>query len=90
LCVSRAASAALFVCLNVRTEHDGAKEVKLHAKSSSGVRWQRPADALQVGDTFRVTAGYDKQFGTCRKKFANDFMLRVVSQRDKNDGKRLR
>jgi uncharacterized phage protein (TIGR02218 family) len=81
-------------------------EVKLHAKSSSGVTvelWQRPAAGLSPGDTFRITAGCDKQFGTCRKKFGNtlnfrgfphvpgnDFMLRVASRRDTNDGKKLR
>jgi len=81
-------------------------EVKLHAKSSSGVTielWQRPAEAIAEGDSFRITAGCDKQFSTCRLKFANtrnfrgfphvpgnDFMLRVASRRDKNDGKKLR
>lgn len=81
-------------------------EVKLHAKSQSGVTvelWQQPAEAMEVGDTFRITAGCDKQFKTCRMKFdntanfrgfphvpGNDFMLRVASRRDKNDGKKLR
>ena len=81
-------------------------EVKLHAKSSVGVTielWQRPSEAISEGDTFRIEAGCDKQFSTCRNKFANtinfrgfphvpgnDFMLRVASRRDKNNGGRLR
>jgi len=81
-------------------------EVKLHAKSSSGVSlelWQRPSEEIGEGDTFKITAGCDKQFGTCRNKFANtinfrgfphvpgnDFMLRVASRTDRNDGGRLR
>lgn len=81
-------------------------EVKLHAKSSSGVSielWQRPSEDMGEGDTFRITAGCNKQFSTCRTKFdntvnfrgfphapGNDFMLRVASRTDKNDGRRLR
>lgn len=81
-------------------------EVKLHAKASSGVTlelWQRPSEAIVAGDGFRVQAGCDKQFATCRTKFANtanfrgfphvpgnDFMLRVVSRSDRNDGGRVR
>lgn len=81
-------------------------EVRLHAKSSSGVTielWQRPSEAIQPGDTFHITAGCDKQFRTCRNKFANtanfrgfphvpgnDFMLRMASRLDKNNGRRLR
>lgn len=80
-------------------------EVKLHAKSSSGVTielWQRPAEDIAEGDTFRIVAGCDKQFSTCRAKFANtanfrgfphvpgnDFMLKVASRTDRNDGKKL-
>lgn len=83
-----------------------AAEVKLHAKSSSGVTielWQRPSEDMGEGDTFRITAGCNKQFSTCRTKFdntvnfrgfphvpGNDFMLRVASRTDKNDGRRLR
>lgn len=81
-------------------------EVKLHAKASSGVTielWQKPSEAIAPGDGFHVTAGCDKQFSTCRAKFSNtanfrgfphvpgnDFMLRVVSRSDKNDGGRVR
>lgn len=81
-------------------------EVKVHAKSSDVVTvslWQRPAEDIAAGDTFRIVAGCDKQFSTCRTKFANtlnfrgfphvpgnDFMLSVASRTDKNDGGKLR
>jgi uncharacterized phage protein (TIGR02218 family) len=77
-------------------------EVKLHAKSGSAVTielWQRMAEPIGVGDNFRVTAGCDKQFATCRAKFANtanfrgfphvpgnDFLLSVATHGGKNDG----
>jgi uncharacterized phage protein (TIGR02218 family) len=54
--------------------------------------WQRMPAPITEGDAFRVTAGCDKLFETCRAKFANianfrgfphmpgnDFVLRVVS-----------
>jgi uncharacterized phage protein (TIGR02218 family) len=78
-------------------------EVRVHGKSAAGATielWQRPAEAIAPGDTFRIVAGCDKQFSTCRTKFnnvpnfrgfphvpGNDFMLSVASQKDKNDGK---
>jgi uncharacterized phage protein (TIGR02218 family) len=53
--------------------------------------WQRMPGAIAVGDAFRITAGCDKLFETCRAKFANianfrgfphmpgnDFVLRVA------------
>jgi len=69
-----------------------AVEVKAHrgAALDLGQRAPRP---IAVGDTFRVTAGCDKRFATCREKFANavdfrgfphmpgnDFVLRVARQ----------
>ena len=78
-------------------------EVRVHGKSAAGVTvelWHRPAEAIAPGDSFRIVAGCDKQFTTCRGKFANvpnfrgfphvpgnDFMLSVASRKDKNDGK---
>lgn len=63
---------------------DGATEIEL---------WQRAARPIAAGDTFRVTAGCDKRFSTCRGKFANianfrgfphmpgnDFVLRLPKQ----------
>lgn len=80
-------------------------EVKVHAKSSGVVAvslWQRPAEDIVAGDSFRIAAGCDKQFKTCRTKFdntrnfrgfphvpGNDFMLSVARRADKNDGKKL-
>lgn len=79
-------------------------EVMVHAKSS-GVTielWQSPAEDIAEGDTFRIVAGCDKQFSTCRAKFANtanfrgfprvpgnDFMLSVASRGGNNDGTKL-
>lgn len=78
-------------------------EVRLHSKTPSGVTielWQRMTEAIAEGDNFRIVAGCDKQFSTCRAKFnnvanfrgfphvpGNDFMLSVASRKDKNDGK---
>ena len=75
----------------------------MHGKSAGGVTielWQRLSEPIEAGDTFRIVAGCDKQFTTCRTKFANvpnfrgfphvpgnDFMLSIASRRDKNDGK---
>jgi uncharacterized phage protein (TIGR02218 family) len=55
--------------------------------------WEALPSAAQVGDTFTVTAGCDRQFATCKAKFANavnfrgfphmpgnDFVLRVPTQ----------
>ncbi len=81
-------------------------EVRFHQASDTGALlqlWQAPARAIQVGDTFAVTAGCDKQFATCRQKFQNavnfrgfphmpgdDFSL-TYPKRDtgKNDGSPL-
>ena len=61
-----------------------------------------PAGYISGGDSFRIVAGCNKQFSTCRAKFANtpnfrgfphvpgnDFMLSVASRTDRNDGKKL-
>ena len=79
--------------------------MRLHSKSGEGVTielWQRLAEPIATGDTFRIQAGCDKQFTTCRAKFANvanfrgfphvpgnDFLLHVASRKDKNDGRGL-
>ena len=49
-------------------------EVKRHTAGDSVVTielWQEPSNALHAGDAFAVTAGCDKQLGTCAAKFAN-------------------
>ncbi len=49
-------------------------DIEDHRKGADGVTvslWLPPPLPLTVGDTFTVTAGCDKSFGTCGKKFAN-------------------
>ncbi|SER65000.1 phage conserved hypothetical protein BR0599, partial [Faunimonas pinastri] len=49
-------------------------EVRLHSVVAGLARlelWTAMGVAVAVGDTFAVTAGCDKQFGTCRDRFAN-------------------
>jgi uncharacterized phage protein (TIGR02218 family) len=51
-----------------------AMEIKRHAVSSLGVvleLWQAMSEAVVPGDAFTLTAGCDKQFATCKAKFAN-------------------
>lgn len=63
-------------------------EVKLHRKESGGVTlalWQVPPQAMQMGDSFVVTAGCDKRFETCRAKFANALNFRGFPHMPGND-----
>ncbi len=47
-----------------------AMEVKRHA--ANGIElWQAMSEPVAVGDTFTLTPGCDKQFATCKSKFAN-------------------
>ncbi|MBX9592486.1 MAG: DUF2163 domain-containing protein [Hyphomonadaceae bacterium] len=51
-----------------------AQEVKRHVLAGEVATielWQPMARAMAAGDAFTVTAGCDKQFATCRAKFAN-------------------
>jgi uncharacterized phage protein (TIGR02218 family) len=51
-----------------------ASEIKLHVLRTNDAMlelWQAPGAPIVAGDTFVVTAGCDKQFGTCRTRFAN-------------------
>lgn len=51
-----------------------AMDVKRHAVSGTNVTlelWQPMSEALAPGDAFTITAGCDKQFTTCKAKFAN-------------------
>jgi uncharacterized phage protein (TIGR02218 family) len=77
-------------------------EVRLHAKEGSLARielWQRTVEPIAAGESFRIVAGCDKQFSTCKAKFdnvanfrgfphvpGNDFMLSVATRGGKNDG----
>ncbi len=63
-------------------------EVKLHAATPAGVAielWQACARSVEAGDAFEVTAGCDKQLGTCRAKFANALNFRGFPHMPGND-----
>lgn len=65
-----------------------AMEVKAHALAPEGARlelWRRMARPVAEGDTFAVTAGCDKQFTTCRAKFANGINFRGFPHMPGND-----
>lgn len=51
------------------------QDVQAHRAGATGRAeldlWQRSPGPIAVGDAFRVTAGCDKSFATCRVKFAN-------------------
>jgi len=49
-------------------------EIKFHRKANGQVvieLWQAAGGPIVIGDAFTVRAGCDKQFATCRTKFAN-------------------
>lgn len=51
-----------------------ATEIKGHIRIGTLAQlrlWQRPPQALAVGDAFTLSAGCDKQFATCRDRFEN-------------------
>lgn len=63
-------------------------EVKLHSRVSGVVTielWERMSGPLAIGDTFAITAGCDKQFSTCRTKFANAESFRGFPHMPGND-----
>jgi uncharacterized phage protein (TIGR02218 family) len=63
-------------------------EVKLHSLSTEGATiemWQAMARGIAAGDAFNVTAGCDKQFSTCRMKFANGANFRGFPHMPGND-----
>ena len=54
-------------------------EIKFHREAASGTfieLWQPMAMAIAAGDLVRLRAGCDKQFATCREKFANGISFR--------------
>lgn len=76
----------------IRAHHGNTDEVTLEL-------WQEPARAVAPGDAFRLTAGCDKRFASCREKFGNgvnfqgfphmpgnDFVLRHAPGSDALDG----
>lgn len=63
-------------------------EVRRHGAHSGGVGinlWLDPVRPVATGDTFHVTAGCDKQFATCRAKFANGLKFRGCPHMPGND-----
>jgi len=65
-----------------------AMEVKRHARSAAATSlelWQAMSEPVAPGDTFTVTAGCDKQFATCRAKFANALNFRGFPYMPGND-----
>jgi len=65
-----------------------AMEVKRHALSASLTiieLWQAMSEAIAAGDTFAITPGCDKQFTTCKAKFANAANFRGFPYMPGND-----
>lgn len=65
-----------------------AMEIKRHALSAGVVTlelWQPMSEALAIGNTFTVTAGCDKQFASCKAKFANAANFRGFPYMPGND-----
>ena len=65
-----------------------AMEVKRHAATASAVTvelWQAMSEAVAPGDAFTVSAGCDKQFATCKAKFANQANFRGFPYMPGND-----
>lgn len=76
--------------------------VKTQTATGAISLWLPAGAAIQIGDTFTVTAGCDKRFATCRAKFSNavnfrgfhlmpgnDFAISYPLKSDKNDGGKL-
>jgi uncharacterized phage protein (TIGR02218 family) len=65
-----------------------AMEVKRHAVAAGAVSielWQAMSEAVAPGDAFAVTPGCDKQFATCKAKFANAANFRGFPYMPGND-----
>lgn len=62
-----------------------AMEVKAHGAGGRIELWRAAARPLAPGDTFEVTAGCDKQFLTCRDRFANAANFRGFPHMPGND-----
>ncbi|NNF76680.1 MAG: DUF2163 domain-containing protein, partial [Rhizobiales bacterium] len=63
-------------------------EVKVHRVGTDGVvleLWRPMTRMIAEGDRFTITAGCDKQFSTCRAKFANPLNFRGFPHMPGND-----
>jgi uncharacterized phage protein (TIGR02218 family) len=61
-----------------------AAEIKRHAIGSLEL-WQAPSEPIVPGDAFTIAAGCDKQFTTCKSKFANGVNFRGFPYMPGND-----
>jgi uncharacterized phage protein (TIGR02218 family) len=62
--------------------------VRTHVSSAAGTTlelWQDAPHPILIGDSLAVTAGCDKQFSTCRQKFANGVNFRGFPHMPGND-----
>jgi uncharacterized phage protein (TIGR02218 family) len=70
-------------------ENEGlAVEVKEHRSEEDVVTlslWQTPPNAINIGNTFIITAGCDKRFETCQAKFENALNFRGFPHLPGND-----
>lgn len=65
-----------------------AMEIKRHGVSGSTVTlelWQAMSEPVAVGDAFAITAGCDKQFSTCKARFAKAANFRGFPYMPGND-----
>ncbi len=65
-----------------------AMEVKRHAVSGTTVSielWQAMSEAVAAGDAFTLSAGCDKQFSSCKARFANQLNFRGFPYMPGND-----
>jgi uncharacterized phage protein (TIGR02218 family) len=65
-----------------------AMDVKRHGVSGTNVTielWQPMSEGVAAGDAFAITAGCDKQFATCKAKFANAANFRGFPYMTGND-----
>lgn len=62
-----------------------AMEVKRHARPGAIELWQAMSEAVAPGDAFTVSAGCDKQFSTCKARFANAVNFRGFPYMPGND-----
>lgn len=64
----------------LRLAAGGELEIDAHVRNADGtaelVLWLPSERDIAVGETFSVTAGCDKAFATCRRKFANQLNFR--------------
>jgi len=76
------------LAVHVWSRAGGHQEAKRHAATASAVTielWQAMSEAVAPGDGFTVSAGCDKQFATCKAKFANQANFRGFPYMPGND-----